>query len=120
MCDGLTRTAAGRGPCEPPGTKFNHTRPTHLAQAPARARRGPGFRPQRKRPAARLRARALWGAPPPGFLSYAFEVSFALRQFPTEEGTLMGPLPLPVLIGVVSLLAIGTLYFVWVRKLPKK
>ena len=39
---------------------------------------------------------------------------------PTEEGTLMGSLPLPVLIGVVSLLAIGTLYFVWVRKLPKK
>ena len=32
----------------------------------------------------------------------------------------MGPLPLPVLIGLVSLLAIGTLYFVWVRKLPKK
>ena len=27
---------------------------------------------------------------------------------------------LPVLIGLVSLLAIGALYFVWVRKLPKK
>jgi hypothetical protein len=32
----------------------------------------------------------------------------------------MGTLPLPVLIGVAGLLAIGTLYFVWVRKLPKK
>jgi hypothetical protein len=32
----------------------------------------------------------------------------------------MGPLPLPVLIGLISLLAIGALYFVWVRKLPKK
>ena len=32
----------------------------------------------------------------------------------------MGPVPLPVLIGVVGILLVGTIYFVWVRKLPNK
>jgi hypothetical protein len=32
----------------------------------------------------------------------------------------MGPMPWSLLIGTVGLLAIGTIYFVWARKLPKK
>jgi hypothetical protein len=32
----------------------------------------------------------------------------------------MSSIPLPVLLGLVGLLAIGTIYFVWVRRLPKK
>ena len=37
-----------------------------------------------------------------------------------EEVFVMGPLPLPVLFGLVGLLAVGTIYFVWARKLPRK
>jgi hypothetical protein len=32
----------------------------------------------------------------------------------------MGPVPMSVLIGLTGLLAVGTIYFVWARKLPKK
>jgi hypothetical protein len=32
----------------------------------------------------------------------------------------MSSVPLPVLIGVASLLVVGAIYFLWARKLPKK
>jgi hypothetical protein len=37
-----------------------------------------------------------------------------------EEGLLMGPLPVTVLIGVCGVLLIGTVYFVWSRNFSKK
>jgi hypothetical protein len=38
----------------------------------------------------------------------------------SEEGLLMGPLPVAVLIGVCGVLLIGTVYFVWSRNFSKK
>ena len=32
----------------------------------------------------------------------------------------MGPVPLPVLFGLVGFLSVGTIYFVWARKVGKK
>lgn len=32
----------------------------------------------------------------------------------------MSSLPLPLLFGTVGLLAVGAIYFVWVRKIEKK
>jgi hypothetical protein len=46
-------------------------------------------------------------------------MSFA-RFHSQREVFTMSSLPLPVLISLAALLLVGTIWFVWARKLPKK